>query len=142
MAIKEVNMSGKRYTEEFKIEAIRPVVDRGYSIAEVADRLGTTTHSLYAWKKKYGPDSAEHQVKTESNQEIKRLKKELRRVTEERDKLKKAAVYFASQFERGGVYGIVALSHRTPLPYPLILYTPPLFSFGSYGSPVRLLYSQ
>jgi len=54
MAIGEVNMSSKRYTEEFKIEAIRQVVDRGYSIAEVADRLGTTTHSLYAWKKKYG----------------------------------------------------------------------------------------
>jgi transposase len=99
MAIGEVNMSSKRYTEEFKIEAIRQIVDRGYSIAEVADRLGTTTHSLYVWKKKYGPDSAEHQVKTESNQEIKRLKKELRRVTGERDILKKAAVYFASQSE-------------------------------------------
>ena len=74
-------MSSKRYTEEFKTEAVRQVVDRGYSVAEVADRLGTTTHSLYAWKKKYGPDSAEHQVKTESDQEIKRLKKELRRVT-------------------------------------------------------------
>ena len=48
MAIGEVNMSDKRYTEEFKFEAIRQVVDRGYSIAEVADRLGTTTHSLYA----------------------------------------------------------------------------------------------
>ncbi len=92
-------MSSKRYTEEFKIEAVRQVIDRGYSIAEVAKRLGTTTHSLYAWKKKYGPDSAEHQIKTESDQEIRRLKKELRRVTEERDILKKAAVYFASQSE-------------------------------------------
>lgn len=92
-------MSSKRYTEEFKIEAVRQVVDRGYSIAEVADRLGTTTHSLYAWRKKYGPDSAEHLKKTETDQEIRRLKKELRRVTEERDILKKAAVYFASQSE-------------------------------------------
>lgn len=92
-------MSSKRYTEEFKIEAVRQVVDRGYSVAEVADRLGTTTHSLYAWKKKYGPDSVEHLEKTETDQEIRRLKKELRRVTEERDILKKAAVYFASQSE-------------------------------------------
>ena len=92
MAKREVHMSSKRYTEEFKIEAVRQVIDRGYSIAEVAKRLGTTTHSLYAWKKKYGPDSAEHQIKTESDQEIRRLKKELRRVTEERDILKKAAV--------------------------------------------------
>ena len=99
MAAGEVTMSNKRYTEEFKIEAVRQVIDRGYSIAQVAKRLGTTTHSLYAWKKKYGPDSAEHQIKTESDQEIRRLKKELRRVTEERDILKKAAVYFASQSE-------------------------------------------
>lgn len=90
-------MSNKRYTEEFKIEAVRQVVDRGYSVAETARRLGTTTHSLYAWKKKYGPDSAKHLEKTENDQEIRRLKKELRRVTEERDILKKAAVYFANQ---------------------------------------------
>ena len=97
MAIREVHMSNKRYTEEFKIEAVRQIVDRGYSVAETARRLGTTTHSLYAWKKKYGPDSAEHQAKSENEQEIRRLKKELRRVTEERDILKKAAVYFANQ---------------------------------------------
>ena len=83
-------MSSKRYTEEFKIEAIRQVVDRGYSIAEVADGLGTTTHSLYAWKKKYGLDSAEHLEKTETDQGIRRLKKELRRVTDECDILKKS----------------------------------------------------
>jgi transposase len=52
----DVNIDSKKYTEEFKIEAVRQVVDGGYSIAEVADRLDTTTHSLYAWKKKYGPD--------------------------------------------------------------------------------------
>jgi transposase len=93
-------MSGKRYPEEFKIEAVRQVVDRGYSVVEVADRLGTTSHSLYAWKKKYGPDTAEHQVKAETAQVIRRLKKELHRVTEERDILKEAAVYFASESKR------------------------------------------
>lgn len=97
MALREVHMSNKRYTEEFKIEAVRQIVDRGYSVAETARRLGTTTHSLYAWKKKYGPDSAEYREQTENEREIRRLKKELRRVTEERDILKKAAVYFANQ---------------------------------------------
>ncbi len=42
-------MSGKRYPEEFKIEAVKQVVDRGYSVASVATRLDITTHSLYAW---------------------------------------------------------------------------------------------
>ena len=66
---------------------------------EVASRLGMTTHSLYAWKQKYGPDSAEHQEKTAAEVENRRRKKELKRVTEECDLLKKAAVYFANQPE-------------------------------------------
>lgn len=90
-------MSNKRYPEEFKIEAVRQVVERGYSVAEVAERLGMTTHSLYAWKNKFGPDAAEQRAKTSDQAEIKRLKKELKRVTEERDILKKAAAYFANQ---------------------------------------------
>ena len=84
-------MSSKRYPEEFKIEAVRQIVDRGYSVAEVADRLGVTTHSLYDWKKKYGPDAASQQAASEEQVEIQRLKRELKRVTEERDILKKAA---------------------------------------------------
>jgi transposase len=48
MAVREVFMSNKRYTEEFKIEAVRQVTERGYSVAEVAGLLGMTTHSLYA----------------------------------------------------------------------------------------------
>jgi transposase len=43
-------MSSKRYTDEFKIEAVKQVTERGFSVGEVARRLGVTTHSLYAWK--------------------------------------------------------------------------------------------
>ena len=39
-------MSSKRYPEEFKIQAVRQVTDRGHSVAEVAGRLRVTTHSL------------------------------------------------------------------------------------------------
>jgi transposase len=47
-------MKGKRYTEEFKKEAVKQVTERGYSVSDVAKPLGTTTHSLYLWLKKYG----------------------------------------------------------------------------------------
>ncbi|MCC8485378.1 transposase, partial [Xanthomonas campestris] len=47
-------MSSKRYTDEFKIEAVRQVTDRGFKVAEVAERLGVTTHSLYAWLRTFG----------------------------------------------------------------------------------------
>ncbi|HDN1215415.1 TPA: IS3 family transposase, partial [Escherichia coli] len=83
-------MSGKRYPEEFKIEAVKQVVDRGYSVASVATRLDITTHSLYAWIKKYGPDSSANKEQSDAQAEIRRLQKELKRVTDERDIFKKS----------------------------------------------------
>ena len=88
--------SGKRYTDEFKIEAVKQVTERGYSVADVAERLGTTTHSLYAWLRRYGEQSPQQNSIAESQAENAQLKAELRRVTEERDILKKAAKYFAN----------------------------------------------
>lgn len=92
-------MSGKRFTEEFKQEAVRQVTERGYSVAEVAERLGTTTHSLYTWLQKYKTPKPREAGKADMQTENARLKAELRRVTEERDILKKAAAYFARQHE-------------------------------------------
>lgn len=90
-------MSGKRYPKEFKIEAVKQVTEKGHSVADVAVRLGTTTHSLYAWIKQYDPQQSQVKESYDPSAELTKLKKELQRVTEERDILKKAAVYFASQ---------------------------------------------
>jgi len=92
-------MSRKRYTEEFKIEAVKQVTDRGYTVGEVADRLGVTTKSLYDWIKRYGENAQRYQAEKGQQDEIRRLKAELKRVTEERDILKKAAAYFAKESE-------------------------------------------
>lgn len=92
-------MSRKRYPEEFKIEAVKQVTEAGYSAYDVAERLGTTTNSLYNWIRKYGPRSSDDQKASQESDEIRRLKKELKRVTDERDLLKKAAAYFASHPE-------------------------------------------
>ena len=51
--------------------------------------------SLYAWTKRYGVPEAERKAVDAQSDEMRRLKAELKRVTEERDILKKAAVYFA-----------------------------------------------
>jgi transposase len=85
-------MIGKRYPEEFKIEAVKQVVDRGHSVSSEATRLDITTHSLYAWIKKYGPDSSTNKEQSDAEAEIRRLKTELKRVTDVRDILKKAVV--------------------------------------------------
>jgi len=89
---------GKRYTRQFKEEAVKQIVERGYSVAEVAERLGICTKTLYHWKSEL--HGSTDQIKSSNDQlEIARLKAELMRVTEERDILKKAAKYFASQPE-------------------------------------------
>ena len=84
-------MGGRvRYTEEFKLGAVAQVKDKGHSVTSVAGRL----KSLYDWVKRYGdvPDKTESSAE---QGEIKRLKAELRRVTEELDILKKATAFFA-----------------------------------------------
>ncbi len=92
-------MKGKRYTEEFKIEAVKQVTERGYSVADVAQRLGVTTLSLYTWLKKFGEPSPRLTDKVDLTTENARLKSDLKRMTEERDILKKAAKYFANHPE-------------------------------------------
>jgi transposase len=95
MANSEVPMSSKRYTDEFKIEAVRQVTDRGFKMAEVTERQGVTTYSLYAWLRKFGKSGVVQRAALDQSAEVRHLKTELRRVTEERDILKKAATYFA-----------------------------------------------
>ena len=82
-------MSAKRYTEEFKIEAVKQVTERGHRLADVAARLGVTTHSLYAWMKRYGVPEPQRLANQDQATELRRLRSELKRVTEERDILKK-----------------------------------------------------
>jgi transposase len=94
-------MSGQRFSPEFKEEAVRQIVDRGYSVAQVAERLGVSAHSLYKWVRSIKPDKAEAQVAEliEAKSEILNLRAQLRRTEEERDILKKAARYFAKEPE-------------------------------------------
>ena len=94
-------MSSQRYTPEFKDEAVRQVVERGYSVAEVSERLGVSSHSLYKWVKAVQPDKTEQQTAelVEAKSEVLRLRAQLRRTEEERDILKKAARYFARESE-------------------------------------------
>jgi transposase len=96
----EPNMAGERYNEEFKMAAVKQVTEGGYSIADVAKRLGITTKSLYHWRDRYGENAHSYQEKQSNSDELRRLKAELKRVTEERDILKEAAVFFAAESKK------------------------------------------
>ncbi len=88
-------MSKSHFTDDFKIDAVKQITERGYSVAEVSKRLGVSTHSLYQWRKRFSKSPPVIKEVVDQSLEISRLKKELARVTEERDILKKATAFFA-----------------------------------------------
>lgn len=55
-------MSTPRFTPEFKEEAVRQIVERGYPVSEVSERLGVSAHSLYRWVKAVRPDKSQEQA--------------------------------------------------------------------------------
>jgi len=79
-------MGKPNFSDEFKLDAVAQIIERGYPVAEVSQRLGVSPHSLYAWKRRFAKV-----VSGDANKdaEIRQLKRELAGVTEERDILKK-----------------------------------------------------
>ena len=91
-------MKGIRYTAGFKAEAIKQITERGHTAADVAQRLGISTKSLYKWMQEadLNKQPAVSRDVFALKQEVARLNAALKRATEERDILKKAAAYFAN----------------------------------------------
>ncbi len=106
-------MSTKRYPPEFKDEAVRQVVDRGYSVAEVAEHLSVSAHSLHKWVKAAKPDPSQHQATdlVEAKSEILKLRAQLRRVEEERDNLKNHLVTLSPTCSRSNSVHWVSFSY-------------------------------
>jgi len=89
----------KSYSIEFKMEAVRLVTEKGYNMTEASRNLGVEYSVLRRWKKQFtgDPRSAfpgKGRLKAEE-EELRRIRRELDRVKEERDILKKALAYFA-----------------------------------------------
>lgn len=79
-------MGKVNFSDDFKRDAVLQITVRGYPVAEVLQRLGVSQHSLYAWKRAFAKASSSGD--DDQAAEIRRLKRELARVTEERDILK------------------------------------------------------
>jgi transposase len=92
----------KKYTEEFKRDAVRLMRDRGgRTVSQIADDLGVTANQLHRWAAQY-----EHQAVARRNEkgetleeENRRLRKENERLRMEKTILKKAAAFFARDDE-------------------------------------------
>ena len=94
-------MERRKFTREFKLEAVRLIKERGVSYVQASEDLGVHTSQLRDWVKKLS-DDPEHafpgngQMKPEQL-EITRLRREVAKLKAERDILKKAAAYFAKE---------------------------------------------
>ena len=94
-------MERRRFTREFKLEAVRLIRERGVSDARASEDLKVHPTQLRNWVKAYAEDPQQTfpgvgQMKPEQL-EISRLKREVVRLKAERDILKKAAAYFAKE---------------------------------------------
>lgn len=89
----------KHYPLEFKESSAKLAADSNQSISETARDLGIHVTTLHGWVNKYHPDSKHNGAAPLDplQAEVKLLKKALTKVTQERDILKKAAAYFASE---------------------------------------------
>jgi len=98
-------MSRKRrqFTREFKVEALRRVEESGKQLTQVARELGIRPDLLYRWKRRLAKGANADEVFTGNGvaspeaEEIRRLRRRLEEVEQERDFLKKAAAYFAQE---------------------------------------------
>ena len=91
----------RTYTPEFKAEAVKLVTEQGYSVAEAARSLGLSDNLLRNWKQAL-LDQGEHAFLGQGHlspfeEEVRRLRAENKRLTAERDILKKAAAFFARE---------------------------------------------
>ena len=91
----------KIYTSEFKAESVKMVLESDLTTYQVAKNLGISYKTLYSWVRKSMPEATDtnagkSQIKS-LQEELKKVKRQLKRTEQEREILKKAAAYFASQ---------------------------------------------
>ncbi len=86
-------MAGKRYSEEFKAEAVK-LVESGTPVRQAANELGISEFTLRDWVRRAQPKSQEKREPTEA-EELRRLRAENKRLRMEREILKKATAFFA-----------------------------------------------
>jgi transposase len=89
----------KKFTEEFRREAIKLVTEQGYSQSEAGKSLGINGKNISRWLKEsqLKKHSPAIQTKQDVNEELNRLRKENHRLKLEREILKKAAAFFANE---------------------------------------------
>jgi transposase len=94
----------KRYTKEFKLDAVKLANKGDVSVAQVARDLGVTSAMLYKWRNEATSNAEAFPGKGKlgpQDEEVRRLRREVERLRMERDILKKATAFFVKENQRG-----------------------------------------
>jgi len=90
-------MSSRRYSEQFKREAVRLVTEEGYSKKKAGQAVGVCHTTIADWLRRYGDESPQRTTFASADDELKHLRAENRQLRMEREILKKAAAFFAKE---------------------------------------------
>lgn len=93
-------MAPRKFSEEFKAEAVRAVIESSRTVADVAREYGIGAETLRNWVNKYRREHAgdEPELAEPERAELARLRKEIRELKMEQEFLKKAAAFFAKEY--------------------------------------------
>jgi transposase len=89
----------RKYTEDFKREAVALVTEQGYSIAQAARSLDIGANMLGRWKREFEAQASVEALTQDEREELKRLRRENRELRMEKEILKKASAYFAKEMK-------------------------------------------
>ena len=89
----------KKYTEEFKREAVALVTEQGYKVTDAAKSLGINDSNIRRWQTEFKQEESGDQPSKDEREELKQLRKENRELRMEKEILKKASAYFAKEMK-------------------------------------------
>lgn len=89
----------RKYTEDFKRDAVALVSEQGYKISEAARSLDINDNVLRRWKREFEAEAAGTRLNKDEREELKQLRKENRQLRMEKEILKKASQYFAKEMK-------------------------------------------
>lgn len=89
----------RKYTPEFKKDAVALVTDQGYSVAKAAEAVDTRENNLRRWKKELEQEASGERLSADERAELARLRREVKELRMEKEILKKASAFFAREMK-------------------------------------------
>jgi len=90
------NQTRRRFSDEFKEEAVKLITEQGYKVSEASSNLDINASMLRRWQRELSPES-DGSIDADEKAELQRLRKENKTLRMEREILKKAAAFFAKE---------------------------------------------